>query len=467
MRRIKNLHNFFICIEIIFGATLFISNGMIGAQTQVESSDSSDAATLDAIDPEVTFENFITRDEFQTQVSKLAWKKGDYTFTPYGFLWVNAAVNSGACASDSFCLYNFSPDSNDTSTSAVDARTSRVGMIVDGPGFCGDAIKMKGQVEIDFQGQINMTRNKGQIQLRRAFVELVNPQNETKLQFGQDWDTISPLAPQMLNYLPAGFAGNIGYRRAQIRFEKARTWTSDFKTLWTIGLADSFPCDLLSTSGVTANSGSWPIIEGRFAVSLGNCSRGGRPITLGVSSHVGENSYIFSPVANSFLVTSEKKYIKTWSLNFDADLPINKRIRLQGEYFTGENLSSFCGGVNQGVDLYRREGIRAQGGWLSLHTLLSDKLTNNTGYAIDKPFDDDLVGNSLAGASGSTSSRTQNSVVFTNFLYQWNKALMTGVEFGYWKTNYRRANVSTPNIVYSPMAAGENFRVDCAVQYLF
>ena len=429
----------------------------------------SDLAVPEKIDPEVSYENFVTKEDFEKNLSGLAWKKGDFSVTPYGFIWVNAAFNSAPCVSDSYCLYNFSGETNESASSAVDARTSRLGAKIDGPTIAGSCYQMRGVVEIDFQGAVNMTRNKGQVQFRKGFVELVNEANETKLQFGQDWDTISPLAPQMLNYLPAGFAGNIGYRRAQMRFEKGRTWSSDLHTLWSVGLADPFPGDFFSTSCVSANSGSYPIIEARTAVSFGERSHCGGPVTLGVSGHIGENTYIFAPVAGSFLPETQTravKHLKTWSFNVDADIPLNERIRLQGEYFLGENLSGFCGGINQGVDLYTRESVGAQGGWLSLHTKVTDKLTNNTGCGIDQPFEEDLVGN-CTPTNGVTNARTKNALIFTNFLYQWNKAFMTGLEFGYWKTEYRKADVTGAAPVFSDMAAGENFRVEFATQYLF
>ena len=421
----------------------------------------------DGFGQEPNFRDFVTRKEFEEEVSKLAWKKGPFTFTPYGFLWVNGSWNSSRCVTDAFCLYSLSDDADDTAGASVDARTSRIGAMIDGPGFPGNsAIKLKGVFEADFQGQTNVTRNKGQVQLRKAFVELYNPETETKFEFGQDWDTISPLAPQMLNYLPAGFAGNIGYRRCQMRMEKRFTHSADCKTIWTIGLADPFPGDYISTNCVNAEAGSWPMIQGRAAVRLGDSSRCGLPITLGVSGHIGEETYKFTPVAGTLADTSETKHIKTWSFNFDGDFPITKRVLLQGEYFLGKDLSTFCGGVNQGVDLYRRDGVRAQGGWMSLHTLLTDKLTNNTGYAVDKPFKDDLAGTCVA-VNGMSNIRTQNSVIFTNLLYQWNKALMTGVEFGYWKTGYEKTDVSTEDIRYEDMAPGKTYRMDFAVQYLF
>ena len=56
-------------------------------------------------------------------------------------------------------------------------------------------------------------------ELNQKAVELVDKNAGTRVLCGQDWEVISPLAPQMLNYLPAAFAGDIQYRRAQIRFE--------------------------------------------------------------------------------------------------------------------------------------------------------------------------------------------------------------------------------------------------------
>ncbi len=416
---------------------------------------------------EANYRDFITRAEFESEVSKLSWKKGPFTFTPYGFVWVNCAWNSSRCVTDPFCLYAISDGVDDTAGAAVDARTSRFGMMIDGPGFPGNPnIKLKGVFEADFQGNVNSTRNKGELQLRKAFVEVSDPKREWKFEFGQDWDTISPLAPQMLNYLPAGFAGNIGYRRCQMRLEKDFTHSGNLKTIWQIGLADPFPGDFTSLSSVSAEAGGWPQLQGRTAVQLGESARGGLPITLGVSGHVGEETYRFSPIAGTIAKTSEVEHIQSWSVNGEADIPINQNFRIQGEYFIGRDLSTFCGGINQGVDLYLRDGVRAQGFWASLHSKLTEKLTNNTGYAIDQPFKEDLAGTSMA-TNGKSSIRTENALIFSNLLYQWNKALMTGVEFGYWKTKYEQTDVSTENIQYLPMAAGTNYRVDFAVQYLF
>lgn len=437
-------------------------SGIIAAENVQTAADSSEKDVHDD-----DFRDFVTRSEFEAAVSNLSWKKGPFTITPYGFLWADMAWNSSRCVTDGYCLYALSDSVDDSPGIAVDARMTRLGAMIDGPGFPGNnAWKTKGVLEADFEGQVNSTRNKGQLQLRKAYVELVNTCQDLRLAFGQDWDITSPLAPQMLNYLPAGFAGNIGYRRCQFRVEKGIRHSADCKSIWQISAADSFAGDYTSMSGVSAEAGGWPIIEGRFALKLGEYSRCAGPVTLGVSGHIGEETYIFSPISGTYADSREREHVQTWSFNFDGDVPLTKWMSVLGEYFYGADLSSFCGGINQGVDLFRRDSVRAQGGWIALHTKLSEKLTNNSGCGIDKPDEDDLHGTSAA-SNGTSTFRTRNELFFTNFFYQWNKALMTGLELGYWKTDWSRSDVSTSNVSYEDMDSGKTFRVDCAVQYLF
>ena len=417
--------------------------------------------------PDHDYRDFVTRAEFEQAISNLAWKKGPFTITPYGFIWADAAWNSSRCVTDGYCLYSLSDQIDDSPGASVDARMTRIGAMVDGPGFPGNPCwKLKGVLEADFEGQVNMTRNKGQLQLRKAFVELRNDYRDLRLLFGQDWDIISPLAPQMLNYLPAGFAGNIGYRRAQFRVDKGFQMGPDCRTLWQIAIVDSFGGDYNTTSGVASQAGGWPLIEGRYAVTLGQKCRPAGPVTFGVSAHVGEETYRFSPIKDTYAATSELEHVQTWSMNFDADIPLTREISILGEGYYGCDLSSFCGGINQGVDLYRRDGVRDVGGWAAIHTKMTPKLTNNIGYGIDKPNENDLHGTSVASA-GKSNFRTRNELFFTNFLYQWNKALMTGIELGYWKTDWEGSDVSTSDVQFTDMEPGKTFRIDCAVQYLF
>ena len=455
-------------LPMAFVALAWLTTGSESNAAEEDVLTPTENSNLDPLDLDERFGLYVTKEEFESTLKKMTWKKGDFSFTPYGILWVNTAYDTSATIPGEFSLYSQSKELDGEPYYALDARTSRIGLFIDGPEIESlPGTKVRGVFEVDFQGLCNTSRNKGGLQLRKAFVEFVNKEKQSKIVIGEDWEIISPLYPQMLAYLPGGFAGNIGYRRAQIRYEKGHTLSCNFKTLSQIGLADDFIGDYTTTAGVSGKPSGVPLVEARYAVSLWEQARCGLPITLGFSGHYGQDRYNFSPIAGTYLDTAEKnKTIKTWSLNFDLDFPLNKKLRLQGEYYYGENLSTFCGGINQGVDLIRREGIRDQGAWMALQTKISDHLTNNTGYNIDTPIEDDLVGTVLP-TNGITYARTKNQVIFTNFLYNWSAALMTGIELSYWKTDFRKADISSETPVFLPMKAGETFRTELVMKYTF
>ncbi len=97
---------------------------------------------------------------------------------------------------------------------------------------------------------------------------------------------------------------------------------------------------------------------------------------------------------------------------------------------------------------------------------MNSKLTNNTGYAVDVPDKDDLVGTCYP-VNGITNSRTKNTIYFTNLLYNWSPCLMTGIELSYMETEFQRADVASSETVYLPMAPGQAFRTEIAVMYTF
>ena len=75
-----------------------------------------------------------------------------------------------------------------------------------------------GKVEIDFQNSVLDDENKPTIMLRHAYAEAKN--EDFRILVGQTWDVISPLNPDMLLYSVGWDGGNIGYRRAQFRYER-------------------------------------------------------------------------------------------------------------------------------------------------------------------------------------------------------------------------------------------------------
>ena len=418
----------------------------------------------------VDSEDYVTRSELEAareEMKGFTWTKGPFKITPYGFLNVSVSNDSQRAVPGEFILYTQSEDVDKSSGFAVDARTSRLGFKIEGPRVEQLNADLNGCFEFDFQGYPNGSKNKGGAQLRRAYVELVDKRCERRFLAGQDWEVISPGAAQMLNYLPMGFAGNLQYRRAQVRYEQGYTASPDAHILGQIAICDNVIGDYASTAGVSPASSGWPIIEGRIAADLFKEALGGKPITVGLSGHIGEQYYKFSPIAGvSMCSTTEKRAIKTWSCNLDFEAPIDEIHKIHGEFFMGANLSSFCGGVNQGVDLYRREAIGDKGGWMAVHSDWTKKFATNIGYGLDKPDKGDLVGTSVA-SGGVTTARTKNEVYFVNGIYNWTANFMTGVEVGYWQTGYQKADVSGSTPSFSSMKSGKDLRTEFVTRLYF
>ena len=268
--------------------------------------------------------------------------------------------------------------------------------------------------------------------------------------------------------LPSGgVCGDLQYRRGQVRFEQGYSTCSDLRFLTQIAACDNVLGDYVSTQGVSPASSGWPIIEGRVSAEMFKDMLCGRPIVVGLSGHIGEQYYKFSPINGvPMCATTERNAIRTWSANIDFSTPLGSCHSLQGEYFVGSNLSSFIGGINQGVDLYTREGIDDKGGWISLHSDWTKKAATNIGYGFDKPERGDLVGTSVA-SNGITTARTKNEVYFINCLYNWTPNLMTGVELSYWRTDYQKANVSGPTPTFSSMRSGKDLRAEFTTRFSF
>jgi hypothetical protein len=123
--------------------------------------------------------------------------------------------------------------------------------------------------------------------------------------------------------------------------------------------------------------------------------------------------------------------IFTWSLNGDLRVPVTERFGVQGEFFTGQNLGTFLGGVGQGINLHpaSRTGIQATGGWFDVWYDWTPRLHSHVGYGLDDPLNSDIT---VPGTPG----RTYNQFIFGNLFVDVTKKLILGFEVTSWKTHY-------------------------------
>ena len=296
------------------------------------------------------------------------------------------------------------------------ANQSRFGLNLKGPG--DSKIKTSGKFEFDLYG--SAPENKPGIMVRHAYIKLDWPEERFSIIAGQTWDVIAPLNPSTLNYTVAWWAGNIGYRRPQIRFTKVFGLDEkvDLKLegalLRNIGITGGGLFD----PGDTGEDSAMPLLEGRMSVSFPLAACG--PTVIGVSGHWAQEHHDYNAL-------NQHDVHDTWSACVDITQPITDWIVLQGEYFVGENLKAFLGGIGQGIDLTKEHEIQSNGGWAAFRLTPWDKWTFNLGFSIENVRNSDL---SLA------SQREFNSSIFGNFIYDINAKTQVGIEVSRWHTRY-------------------------------
>lgn len=385
--------------------------------------------------------DFVTRKEFQAELKKSGWTKGDFKIVPYGIIWGNMAYDTQRSRIGDYCVFIESPTLHHNEDAfSVDAKSTRVGLDLLGPGveWLGDG-KVYGRFEIDGQGQF-VYRNRSGILVRHAYIEVKN--ECYRLLVGQFWDVISPLYNPTLNYTAGAAVGNIGFRRAQFRAERFLNFSDTFLVTLQGSLNANIVSDFLTDSTVSADPGPFPDVQSRVAFTFGEHKLPtDRPIVFGVGGHFGEQNFDFRRSPADLNVDPH-----TWSVNADLLLPITQKLTAQAEFFTGSNLSNYMGGILQGVDAVTHRGIRATGGWAELIYDWRPDLHSHVGYSIDDPLDSDLA---------TPASKTRNQTLFTILFWDVNKALQLGFEVDVWRTGYKG------------LPAGEANRFEFAVKYRF
>jgi hypothetical protein len=389
-------------------------------------------------------EAFYSMDELKTEMRKLVWTKGDFKIVPYGILWGNSVYETARTQPGDYTFYVLPERANTNEQVHVDGRSTRLGVDVSGPQVpLFNCAASGGKVEVDFQRLID-TENRSGILLRHAYVEVKD--DEFRLLIGQTWDAISPLYPGMLMYSVGWGGGNIGYRRAQIRGERYLD-VSDTMLFTVTGSLNADILQEFSGTGFAGDQAGWPVLMGRIGTTLGDRGPGCRPVELGISAHVGEEIFDFrAPTFTPDLGVPKR----TWSLNGDVKIPFTQRFGVQGEFFMGENLGPYLGGILQGVDVGTVgnvgtfDPIRSIGGWVDVWYDWNPRLHSHAGFGIDDPRNNDL-----------TAGRTYNSFTFANISYDLTQKFLVGFETSYWKTFW----VNQPN--------GEAVAFEVAMKYGF
>lgn len=337
----------------------------------------------------------------------------------YGIVKGDVSYDSSRTVTGNYVVYVDSEATRDGDNEFnVTANQTRLGMRITGPAT--KTFKTSGLVEIDFYGS-GAAENKAGIQMRHAYLVLDWPASRFSILAGQTSDIISPLVPTTLNYTVLWDAGNIGYRRPQIRLteiiplgEKA-SLKLEGGAARTIGRTDA--------SGIASNSDSGEDAgepTGQARVSVTFPFFGPKPTTIGVSGHLGREEY---DIDN----TGKNVDFQTESINLDVTQPVFPWLVVLGELFRGRNLNQYLGGIGQGVNTTSRNEISADGGWIAISLGPWSEWSFNIGAGLEEVERDDV-------ANG---ARTKNSCIFGNVLYALNKNAQVGLELSRWDTGYK------------------------------
>jgi hypothetical protein len=153
-----------------------------------------------------------------------------------------------------------------------------------------------------------------QMKFRTRHANFTMAKGSSQFLFGQFWDVFAPLGPTTL--MTNGYfwqVGNIGFRRAQVRY----TYSS--KIL-------SFGASINDPTSAGARATKMPIFESRLGISLGTGK------TIGVSAAYGkERNGAGTPLQTDVTIMG---VCLDWNLTFTP-------FTIKGEFTTGENLKNF------------------------------------------------------------------------------------------------------------------------------
>lgn len=356
----------------------------------------------------------------ETAKKKPVWSGLDIQL--YGYVKADASYDASRTTPGNYVLYVDSEKSNKNDNEFnLTVNQTRFGVKITGPD--DEVVKTSGLVEGDFYGNY-ADENKAKIQLRHAYLKLDWPQDKFSILAGQTSDTMSPLLPDTLNYTVLWDAGNIGYRRPQIRLTKGFPVGKDTE----LQLEGAIARTIGRTSPLGSESGEdagFPTLQGRASVTLPWF--GFKPMTVGFSGHWGREEYDFNNITARVI----NKKFESWSINLDLTGPINKWLTIKGELFTGENLNTYFGGIGQGVNINAKTGvydeIAAKGGWLGAGLGPWNKWRFNVGAGVDGVDRSDVK----------TGDRLRNRSIFGNVIYSVDRNAEIGFELSSWQTDYK------------------------------
>lgn len=264
---------------------------------------------------------------------------------------------------------------------------------------------VKGKIEFDFQNGGSESRQTP----RARLLYFTLTKGKDSWLFGQGWDLISPLFPSPNDDTLMWNAGNLGDRRPQIRYTRNEP---GFNFAVAAGLTGAIDAKDLDNNGVRdGEDAGTPHFQGRIGV---------------VNPTFNAGFWGFHATEKVSTAVAGKTKFTSQGFGIDASWKITPTTELRGEWFSGENLSDFRGGIGQGINTTTGAAIDAEGYWFELGHMITPKHRIAVGYSEDDPDNADIP----------TGGRTKNFAWWIHNRITLGNNLDLGINFLDWRTNF-------------------------------
>ena len=336
------------------------------------------------------------------------------TLSWYGYLKLDAAWDEGLVNAGNYARWVVSEDVAEPHAHFnMTSRQTRLGFTLAGQ---AQGAKLSGRFESDFYG--GGAENKNWLQVRHAYVEAIWPTGWSVLA-GQASDVISPLNPGTLNYTVAWWAGNVGYRRPQVRVTKRTRFGEggEFRIEGAAGrtIGDDF---VAADPGDTGADSAIPSFQGLAGFTL---PVSGRSLGFGVYGHAGKENLHRE-------LGGDPVSLSSTSAGVYLTVPMGSTVTLSGEAWAGSNMDDYLGGIAQGIRVRDQSAdeIASRGGWVELAYKSAHGTQLNVGASMDDPDADDL----------SNGARDRNQAFWGTAIHDAGGGLRYGIEVSRWETRY-------------------------------
>ncbi len=364
------------------------------------------------------------------------------TVSFYGFLRVDAVWDDSRMQNHQYAMWALPEDAivglKDNSHLTIYPRVTRFGINV-GSIALSDEITGSGKIEIDFQNA--GTESRAGLRMRHAYFEVAY--GAFRLLGGQTWQLLSPLYPEIHTDGVLWNAGNLGDRAPQVRVTCApKTENGNVSIAVSLGATGAVDAMDLDKDGLLDGASSaLPNIQAR--VGMEQTLYAERPIKAGLWGH-----YAKEETDTPF--KGETGW-ESWSAGFDLSLPLSSRVAIEGEGWTGSNLSDVRGGIGQNINVLTGCEIDARGGWAQLATKPTDKTQLYIGGSVDDPDDEDVPSYEDVDAAElvltTYTGRTLNWVGFVSARYRPWQPFQIACEYYHWVTEYKGLETGIDNRV--------------------